>query len=319
MKRNNNGNSIEETITAPQPNRWYTLTLGASFKDQQHRPSPKFCTLRYGFKPASIDKSQPGTLHKDKENRVTVEFQNNQVGKPRVTYEGVISEDYKENDAVLFFDGETFRVERLHRAVKRLRLLESGGGGGGQGGGGSDGSSPPLGKVAKGLNLNKSGFSPLQVEVERIDMGDFGASGTKTTEVIPDNRHTHLNLNPSSASPDPKDGNSDEHLDIFNDDDNGYGMTTKNNEPAKAFSGIDVNLAHQMDPDDEFVDVDGNDDDDDIARNLEEALGAEMNEEGSKGKPTSSSSSSGSGSSGSSDSGSSSDSESSDGDSITSI
>lgn len=31
------------------------------------------------------------------------------------------SEDYKENDAVLFFDGETFRLERLHRAVKQLR------------------------------------------------------------------------------------------------------------------------------------------------------------------------------------------------------
>lgn len=74
------------------------------------------------FKPASIDKSQPGSLHKSKDNRVTVEYHNNQHGKPKVTFEGV-SEDYnyKENDAVLFFDGETFRLERLHRAVKRLR------------------------------------------------------------------------------------------------------------------------------------------------------------------------------------------------------
>ncbi|GAB2258896.1 hypothetical protein Droror1_Dr00015056 [Drosera rotundifolia] len=46
----------------------------------------------------------------------------------------------------------------------------------------------------------------------------------------------------------------------------------------KTFSGIDINLPHRMEPDNEFVDVDGNDDDDDIARNLEEALGAEMNE-----------------------------------------
>lgn len=37
-----------------------------------------------------------------------------------MTFEGS-SEDYKENDAVLFFDGETFQLERLHRAVKRLR------------------------------------------------------------------------------------------------------------------------------------------------------------------------------------------------------
>lgn len=72
------------------------------------------------FKPASIDSSQPGSLHKSKDNRVTVEFQNNQHGKPKVIFEGV-GEDYRDNDAVLFFDGETFRLERLHRAVKRLR------------------------------------------------------------------------------------------------------------------------------------------------------------------------------------------------------
>lgn len=51
-----------------------------------------------------------------------MEFHNNQLGKPKVTFEGS-SEEYKENDAVLFFDGETFRLERLHRAVKQLRHL----------------------------------------------------------------------------------------------------------------------------------------------------------------------------------------------------
>lgn len=72
------------------------------------------------FKPASIDKNQPGKLHKTKDNRVSVEFQNNQPGKPKVTFDGSI-EDHKENDAVLIFDGESFRLERLHRLVKRLR------------------------------------------------------------------------------------------------------------------------------------------------------------------------------------------------------
>ena len=74
------------------------------------------------FKPASIDKTKAGSLHKTKENRVSVEFHNNQLGKPKVTFEGS-SEEYKENDAVLFFDGESFRLERLHRAVKQLRHL----------------------------------------------------------------------------------------------------------------------------------------------------------------------------------------------------
>lgn len=74
------------------------------------------------FKPASIDNSQPGLLHKGKDNRVTVEFQNNHQGKPKVIFEGV-SEDYRGNDAVMFFDGETFQLERLGRAVKRLRRV----------------------------------------------------------------------------------------------------------------------------------------------------------------------------------------------------
>lgn len=78
------------------------------------------CVFPDEFKPASIDKNQSGSLHKNKDNRVTVEFHNNQHGKPKVSFEG-IGEDYKENDAVLFFDGQTFRLERLHRAVKRLR------------------------------------------------------------------------------------------------------------------------------------------------------------------------------------------------------
>ncbi|KAF9616078.1 hypothetical protein IFM89_028544 [Coptis chinensis] len=92
----------KEPDTAPPPDHWYNLTLGPSFKDNS---STKFCTLRYEFKPASIDKTQAGSLHKTKENKVTVEFQNNQLGKPKLSFEGS-SEDYKDNDAVLFFDGE---------------------------------------------------------------------------------------------------------------------------------------------------------------------------------------------------------------------
>lgn len=36
-------NSKEEPKTAPQPDRWYNLTLGPSFKDES---SSKYCTLR---------------------------------------------------------------------------------------------------------------------------------------------------------------------------------------------------------------------------------------------------------------------------------
>jgi ELL-associated factor len=49
-----------------------------------------------------------------------VEFLNNQAGKPKVSFQGN-SEDCKDLDAVIFFDGSNFRLERLHRAVKSLR------------------------------------------------------------------------------------------------------------------------------------------------------------------------------------------------------
>ena len=124
------------------------------------------------FKPASIDKNQPGSFHKAKDNRVKVEFENNQHGKPKVTFEGV-SEDYKDNDAVLFFDGENFRLERLHRAVKRLRHVRQPGESTAAAttamapaaGAAAESYSPPLGKGLKPESLNKGPVLPLPVSL----------------------------------------------------------------------------------------------------------------------------------------------------------
>ncbi|KAG7548355.1 Transcription elognation factor Eaf N-terminal, partial [Arabidopsis suecica] len=117
-------NHNEEPNIAPEPNRWYNITLGPTLLNDNHSYSPKFCTLRYEFKPASIDDTKPGLLHKSKDNKVMLEFQNNQVNKPKVRFDGV-SEDYndRDKDAILFFDGENFRLEKLHRAVTRLKYL----------------------------------------------------------------------------------------------------------------------------------------------------------------------------------------------------
>lgn len=125
-----------------------------------------FFFLSDEFKPASIDKNKRGTLHKSKDNKVTVGFQNIQPGKPKVNFEGT-SEDYKDNnDAVLFFDGESFRLERLHRAVKRLRhnrMISESTGVGAASVGLSDTNSPPVGKAIKHQPLNKDTFHPVSV------------------------------------------------------------------------------------------------------------------------------------------------------------
>ncbi|XWS47590.1 hypothetical protein CRYUN_Cryun14cG0165200 [Craigia yunnanensis] len=326
-----NSSNKEEPSNAPKPNRWYNMSLGSSFKDQHHASS-KFCTLRYEFKPASIDKNQPGSFHKAKDNRVKVEFENNQHGKPKVTFEGV-SEDYKDNDAVLFFDGETFRLERLHRAVKRLRHVRQPGESTAAAttamapsvGPAAESYSPPLGKGGKPEFLNKGPVQPLPLQVEHIDTGNFesGESRKENNAEYPSSIP-----NQPTASPDPKNYEPEEQVDIVNDDNDNDGLGTTKQENAsekvsQAGIGININLPHQSDSDDEIADVDVSDDEErKVGRNAAEALRAQVNAEG-KEQTSSSSSSSGSESSrsgsGSGSGSSSSDSESSDGDSVISI
>ncbi|OVA00410.1 Transcription elognation factor Eaf [Macleaya cordata] len=329
----------EEPNTAPQPDQWYNLTLGSSFKD--HTSTKKFCTLRYEFKPASIDKNQPGSLHKNKDNRVTVEFHNNQPGKPKVSFEGS-NEDYKDNDAVLFFDGHTFRLERLHRAVKRLRHvrlpgesssasalpLSSAAATSVVGPFSMEYSPPPPGKSAKSQTPNKTlACSSVPVEVERIDIGESESPGAKPTtgRVVDD--YASAPANPSTVLPDTKSDELEEHLDLVIDDIDSGRMPPNRVNPTRErgelkIGSFDINLPSQNDTDDEIADVDVSDDEADKRPNAAEALRAQvMNEEGRGGRTSSSSESSGSGSSGSgSGSGSSSsDSEASDDDSVTSI
>ncbi|KAE8684670.1 ell-associated factor Eaf-like isoform 2 [Hibiscus syriacus] len=318
-----NNSNKEEPSTAPMPNRWYNISLGSSFKDQQ-QPSSKFCTLRYEFKPASIDKSQPGSFHKTKDNRVKVEFENNQHGKPKVTFEGTC-EDYKDNDAVLFFDGETFRLERLHRAVKRLRHVRQPGEStaiASSSGPATESYSPPVGRGLKPESSNKSSVPSIPLQVERIDTGDFeSGESRKQNNIEPPSSSVP---NKPTASPDPKNCESEEQVDIVVDDDgndnDGLGTDKQDNASEKVSSGfgIDINLPHQVDTDEEIADVDLSDDDNKPGRSAAEALRDQVNAE-EKEQSSSSNSSSGNDSSGSGSGSSSSDSESSDGDTAISI
>ncbi|KAI3412657.1 EAF domain-containing protein, partial [Psidium guajava] len=320
----------DEPSIAPVPDRWYNISLGPSFG--QHHPSSKFCTLRYEFKPASVDKNQPGLLRKKKDNRVSVEFQNNQHGKPKVVFDGV-GEDYKDNDAVLFFDGETFRLERLHRAVKRLRHMRVPGESAAAVlvGPAVESSSPPDGKAANLQNLNK-GEAHDVVEVERIDMENSEAVGLK-----PEDENTSDTLPPSLSTPkgltDLTNDELEEHLDMIDSEDGHEAAKDGNLSRREIHSSIDINVPHQdEDDDDEIANVDVSDDEGNLGYNAAEALRAQVAGEQqeqsstssssseSEGSDSSSVSSSDSGSRSGSGSGSSgSDSESSDGDSVTSI
>ncbi|KAB5544814.1 hypothetical protein DKX38_012926 [Salix brachista] len=310
-------NNKEEPKTAPQPDRWYNLTLGPSFKEES---SNKYCTLRYEFKPASIDKTKPGLFHKNKDNRVSVEFQNNQLGKPKVTFEGS-SEDYKENDAVLFFDGQNFRLESLHRAVKQLRHLRLPGESAAQSLPTAEAPvlSPPVGKVVKPVQIGRTGFPAFPVEVERIDVGETQVSGTKAASKGITEHPTHP-ANVSTSLPSPKNDEVEEHQDIDIEDIFGAGSPDDGNAiEEKVDAGFDIKAPQQNNTDDEIADVDDSGDEADKGLNAAEALRAQKNADERDKQTSSSSSSSGSGSSRSSSGSSRSSSDDSDEDSVNSI
>ncbi|KAK4793418.1 hypothetical protein SAY86_023853 [Trapa natans] len=319
-------NSHEEPGTAPLPDRWYNLSLGASFS---HQSSNKYCTLRYEFKPASIDKSRPGKLRKSKDNRVSVEFQNNQPGKPEVAFGGS-SEDYKDTDAVLFFDGENFRLERLHRAVKQLRHVRQPG----ESSAASAAAAPhpglppepqssPVRKSRKPMHNGTSTFQAMHVEVEHIDIGGPQIPGQKIATKGPTDLFSEAPSEHAPASPNPlknyghaEDNHEYEMDELFGGATPDYGEDNAEQEKDNA----DTNMNSPCEgTDDEIADVDDcGDDEMERGQNAADALRAQLNAEGGNNEQSSSSSSS-SGSGSESSSTSSSGSEGSDDDSVTSI
>ncbi|KAI9160715.1 hypothetical protein LWI28_010894 [Acer negundo] len=290
-------NNNEDPSSAPEPGRWYNITLGSSFKDNHHSDhAPKFCTFRYDFKPASIDSSQPGSLHKTKDNRITVEFQNNQHGKPKAVFEGV-SEEYKDSDAVLFFDSETFRLERLHRAVKRLRYVRLPGDP--AAGAAStmstmvvpavESHSPHVGTGLK-IQPPNAGIIHETVQVEQIDIGNSTSLEPEIEKDVEHSSHLpYLSMSPA----DPKKLESEEHVDIVNDNDDTSEIAKRGSASEKEFrSGLNIDINLPVDIDDEIADVDVSDDEADKGPNAAEALRAQVNAEGRKQQSSSSSSSS---------------------------
>uniref|UniRef100_A0A0D6QUM3 Transcription elongation factor Eaf N-terminal domain-containing protein n=1 Tax=Araucaria cunninghamii TaxID=56994 RepID=A0A0D6QUM3_ARACU len=323
--------NMKEPNTAPQAENWYPFALGSSLKAPS---STKFCSLRYEFKPASIDTSRPGSLQKSKENKVTVEFNNNQAGKAKVSFQGNI-EECKDNDAVLFFDGRTFRLERLHKAVKMLRVVRLPGesaavsaatsapAAAAGGGAAVSGNSPPgasgLGRASKGAAIRTT-LNSVPVAIERIDIGEPGSSspaGKKNGKRTADEMNAP---SPLFSSPE-KSNDEEEHVDVDVDDEEDVMLAKRErlSDSHEANVNVDVDVGNDNDSDDEIADVDLSDDEADKGPNAAEALRAQVDaEENDKQQTSSSSGSSGSGSSGSATASSSSDSEGSDDDSASS-
>jgi ELL-associated factor len=254
------------------------------------------CVLADEFKPASIDKNRSGSMHKKKDNRVSVEFQNNQPGKPKVTFEGS-SEDYKESDAVLFFDGEKFRLERLHRAVTQLRHVRTPG----ESAAASQSAVPvehrlsPVGRAAKSPQVNRSLLPDVPVEVERIEIGkpENSAEPANTGNV------------PATSPVEDKNDDGDEHQEI--DLVEIFGSFTPENDNAEKENADGGEYVESLNKqlsmtEEEIADVDDDSGGEgEKGLNAAEALRAQVNAEVQKSQTSSSSSSSGSSSGSDSD------------------
>ncbi|KAL4362951.1 hypothetical protein GQ457_04G022770 [Hibiscus cannabinus] len=209
------------------------------------------------------NKEEPGTVPKP--NRwynisLGSSFKDQHQPFLKVTFEGA-NEDYKDNDEVLFFDGEAFQLERLHRAVKRLRHVRQ----------------PWLLQLALQQNL----INHHLLQVECIETSDFESGESRKEK----NSEFPLSiLNKPSASPDGKGYKSEEQVDIVNDDNDNDGLGIS--EEDSAFENvsigvsIDINEPRHSDMDDEIADVDVSDDEEqNVGQSAAEALRARVNAE----------------------------------------
>lgn len=303
-----------EPNTAPPAEQWFPISLGSTLREPSS--STRFYSLRYEFKPASIDTTRPGSLHKSTDNKVTVDFCNNQAGKPKLSFQGN-SEDCKDLDGILFFDGKGFRLERLHRAVKCLRHVRTpgestGGAAAGSSGGGALASGgissleplPSPGHLNGGLvgsapnaNVEKITHKHPMVQVEEITVGQIE---TPVVEKKSDKRKADAKLPKGTISPapgSPTEGKGDEEVCV--EVNNEVDERTKKLKPAEVPQvevNIDEDILEEHESDYEIEDVDVSEDEEGV--NAAEALRAEA-AANQKQQSSSESSGSGSGTSGS--------------------
>ncbi|KAG7543714.1 Transcription elognation factor Eaf N-terminal [Arabidopsis thaliana x Arabidopsis arenosa] len=187
-----------------------------------------------------------------------LEFQNNQVNKPKVRFDGV-SEDYndRDKDAILFFDGENFRLEKLHRAVKRLKYLRV-----------------PDESAAASRVVTKVVVPPVADTVKPVKMAQIDIN------------------NPVDFEEDVNIDDDDE------DENDGEKPVREETKSTKEFQtgglDIDINLPHPAEmEEDEIAVVDINDDELYKGLNAAEALRAQVNAEAREESGKSSSSGSG--------------------------
>ncbi|GAX77896.1 hypothetical protein CEUSTIGMA_g5338.t1 [Chlamydomonas eustigma] len=100
----------------PQANRAYPITFGDSFLNPENCGS--FAILRYDFKPASVSRSKPGVIQASDGGKVSLYLANNNNEELDINFTGKQETAKDDLDALLIFDGSSFRLEQLSSQIK---------------------------------------------------------------------------------------------------------------------------------------------------------------------------------------------------------
>eukprot|EP00899_Mesostigma_viride_P025931 jgi/Mesvir1/6522/Mv16787-RA.1 len=235
---------------APVQGVEYPVVLGDTFL-QRNGSSRKYFTLRYHFKPESIDTAAPGLLTQCEDKEVEVEFKNKEAEKPRVIYKGN-HEQCKDLDYLVLFDGKSMRFERLTDSIKNLRHVratesarERGtveaaawdlagtsdwGAGAGRQEQGSQGSAPASGDDEEVPRVSpaqpqarKGGRRPAETSAAPTKRAKSGGATTQVTTTPPPSNVTRAAGQGLSVSPEParrfsSDNHTEEEGDVGDDD-----------------------------------------------------------------------------------------------------
>ncbi len=134
---------VLDSIQIPEEEKTYPVVLGKSFfnacnfcpskstekQRQTIAPSPPtsddhYCTLRYEFQPASVDKKLPGLITTDSSNGIHIQMGNSSGAPGGILFKGKIAET-KETDFLLVFDGTEFHLEKSILTGTQLRHVRA--------------------------------------------------------------------------------------------------------------------------------------------------------------------------------------------------
>lgn len=102
----------------------YPVKTGRSFVDNSDEPRELFCTFRYDFQPASIDRSIPGLVVCDSSDSVQVSMGTTNKDGCGILFKGKVACN-KRTECLLVFDGESFALEHSAFTFSQLRHVRN--------------------------------------------------------------------------------------------------------------------------------------------------------------------------------------------------